>query len=315
MQASKARADRRGSVAAQGPEALEGRRLMAAAVAQVNVLETTTNGAPTLVVRGTNRADAISVVDNGTGAAGNITVSYGNGQTYTSTTAVTAVEILGQGGNDQVSYTLAGNLAVARSVLVDLGAGNDHFTANIAGDISNAGGGLDLEAFGDAGNDVMAVNQTGSVAAGTFVPYLEGDAGNDTLSYAGTANIASGAALNPEFSGGAGNDTIVSTESGQIVGNYLYNLSADGGAGNDSITDTINVGAGSTGLIGTDATRPAVIEGGTGNDALRFVIHVDPAATATQVFAETDGGPGKDTAQQTTNVLSDKSNEKATAVS
>ena len=146
-------------------------------------------------------------------------------------------------------------------MLVDLGAGNDHFTGNIAGNVNTANG-LDLEVYGRAGNDSITVNQTGQTLAGAFVPYMEGDAGNDTLVYNGTGTIAANASVTPEFSGGAGNDNIKATYSGVIQGNYIYNLSADGGPGNDNVIENVTALAGSTGSVGTSSATPAAVEGG-----------------------------------------------------
>ena len=290
-------------------EALEGRRLMAARGPTIRIQEGTANGVTELLITGTNKADVVHVADNGTGNAGNITVTLGDGTTYVSHGAVGVVEVEGKGGNDQVSYDLTGPLVATRSVLVDLGAGNDKFTGNVAGDINNADG-LNLQVYGGAGNDAMSINQTGRTLQGTFIPYLEGDGGNDSLSFKSTGAIAPAAAVIPGLTGGAGNDTITSDYSGVINGNYIYNLAIDGGAGNDTIVDNINVAAGSSGTVGTDANTPAIVRGGAGSDNIRFTIKVDPSAVRTQVAAVVSGGAGKDTIQRTSNVTGDPTNEK-----
>ena len=295
-------------------EHLEGRRLMTAAPTQVGIKEMAASGYNELKISGTNKADVITINDNGSTAAGNVTVTLGNGTTYTSQSAISVIEVAGAGGDDNVTFNLTGDIVSAQSVLVDLGAGNDHFTANIAGNINTANG-LDLEAYGDAGNDSMTVNQTGQTLAGAFVPYMEGDAGNDTLVYNGTGNIAAGASVTPEFSGGAGNDNIKATYSGVIQGNYIYNLSADGGAGNDNIAEDVNVLAGSTGMVGTNSTTPAAVEGGAGNDNVRFAVAVDPSDTTFQVNGVAMGNAGKDTVSRTSNITGDKSNEKDVVLS
>jgi hypothetical protein len=284
-------------------EALEGRQLLAAGASQVGIREVASapGGSSELILTGTNRADVINIVDNGSNAVGNVTVRFGDGSTYTSQGPVAQVQVLGNGGNDRVSYTLAGNLVAARTVLADLGAGNDQFTAQVNGAVANAGG-LDLEAYGDGGADNLAVDQAGPILAGTFFPYLEGDSGNDTLAYNGTGAIAAGASIMPALSGGGGNDTIASGYSGMIAGTYIYNLTIDGGSGNDSIVDAINVAAGSTGAIGSGDTAPAVVEGGAGNDKIQFAVAVDPRAATSRVAAVAIGGTGKDTVQRTANV-------------
>jgi hypothetical protein len=315
MDENKSGATRRVRVAmAPRLEPLEGRRLMAANAAKVGIQEVTTGGAVALVITGTNKADVIHISDKGTSAAGALTVSLGDGRTYTSQAAIATVEVLGKGGNDQVTYDLNGNLTVPRSVLVDLGGGNDQFAAQLDGAIANPTG-LNLQAYGGAGNDKLAVAQSGPILSGDSIPYLDGGAGNDTLAFAGTGAIEGGAALLPGLSGGAGNDTITSSYAGKITGQYVYNLTLDGGAGDDRITDTVRVGAGSTGSVGTDAGTPAAVLGGLGNDQIRFDVAVDPSVKLARVNAVAVGGAGKDAVQRTSNVLGDPSNEKNSPIS
>ncbi|WP_435011030.1 hypothetical protein P12x_002322 [Tundrisphaera lichenicola] len=294
-------------------ESLEGRQLMAAN-AQVGIKEVLNQGVLDLIITGTNKADVIQISDNGTNLAGNITIALGGGRTYTSTGAVGMIEVLGKGGVDQINYDLTGNLLAARTVLVDLGSGNDAFTANLTGAIATADG-LDLEAYGGTGNDRMTINQTGWMMAGTVLPFLEGDSGNDTLTYNGSGVVGPGTTVLPGLSGGAGNDKIQSKFAGVIAGNYIYNLTIDGGAGNDVISNDIRVMAGSPGTVGTDATTPAVVLGGAGNDKISYSLAVDPGAAPLAVNAVAVGGAGKDIVQHTGNVLGDPSNEKDSLVS
>ena len=129
--------------------------------------------------------------------------------------------------------------------------------------------GLAIQAYGGAGNDTLAVNQSGAIKQGTFVPYLDGGSGNDNISFRGTGAVAAAASSLPALIGGAGNDTITSNYVGQLAGNYIYNLSVDGGPGNDTIVDTVELTAGSTGTVGTSSGVPAVVRGGAGNDKVR----------------------------------------------
>ncbi len=314
MDENKAEITRRRRVAtAPVLESLEGRRLMSAAPAQVGIKEVVKSGYNQLNITGTNKGDKITIDDNGSNTPGNVTVTLGDGTTYTSHAAVSVIELQDGSGADNVTFNLTGTLVAPQSVLLSLGAGNDHFTGNIAGAIDSTNG-LDLEVYGGAGNDMLKVNQTGPTLAGAFVPYLEGDAGNDTLVYSGTGTIATGASVTPEFSGGAGNDKINATYSGLIDGNYIYNLSADGGAGNDNIVYNVNVAAGSTGSVGTSASTPAAVEGGAGNDKIHFAVNVDPNAPAAQINAVAIGGAGKDTVARTANVLGDPSDEKISLI-
>ena len=294
-------------------EHLEGRQLMAANAAQVGFQEDASTGTNTLIISGTNKADVITIDDNGTGVAGAITVRVGNGAVYTTKSAIAQIELVAKGGNDQVTYNLNGDLTSPRVVLVDLGAGNDRFTSNLNGAINSING-LDLEVYGDAGNDTMTANQAGATLVGNAVVYLQGDAGNDTLTYNGSGPIAAGASFSPEFSGGAGNDVINSNYSGLVNGYFMYNLTADGGAGNDKINVRTRTAAGSTGSVGSAAATPAAIQGGAGDDKITFDVAADPGSQA-QVYAIAIGGTGKDTVSRTANVQTDRTSEKATLLS
>ena len=281
------RMGRRRLAALANLECLEGRQLMAANAAQVGFQEDASTGTNTLIITGTNKADVITIDDNGTGAAGAITVHVGTGNVYTTQSAIAQIDLVAKGGNDQITYNLTGDLVSPRVVLVDLGAGNDKFTDNLNGAINNANG-LDLEVYGDAGNDTMTTNQPGATLLGNAVVYFEGDAGNDKLSYHGSGLIAQSTSFSPEFSGGAGNDVI--------------NLNT-------------HLAAGSTGTVGASATSPAAIQGGAGNDRITDNVSVDPGAPQAQVFAVAVGGAGKDTVSRTANVQSDASTEKTTLLS
>src|SRR5262249_9549205 len=149
MDTSKPRSPGRRRVAlAPGLESLEGRRLLTAGGAQVRVQEVTSGGTTALVITGTNRPDSLTIQDNGTGMAGNVSVTLGSGATYTAKGVVAVIQFKGAGGNDQVNYKLTGALVSARALSIDLGAGDDQFRADLAGNIDTADG-LDLEAYGD----------------------------------------------------------------------------------------------------------------------------------------------------------------------
>jgi hypothetical protein len=308
----------RGRRLVQALERLETRGLMSVATStaaahaptQVGFHESTSQGYTELSITGTPGSDAIVINDNGTGSPGNVTVSYGNGQTYVAQGAISLIGVSASAGNDQITYNLTGNLVVPRAVNVNLGNGTDQYTANMNGAIANAYE-FDMRVYGGHGKDTEIVNQSGATLSGAFVPYLQGGAGNDTLVYNGTGMIATGTSVTPEFNGMSGNATITSNYSGQINGNYIYNLSADGGTGNDHITANVNVAAGSTGSVGTSPSVPAVVRGGSGHDTIRFAVAVDPSiAGQFSVNAVAIGGSGKNVVTRSANVLGDKSNKK-----
>jgi hypothetical protein len=296
-------------------EPLEGRRLLAAhAPPQITISEGSSQGVPTLLVLGTPGADIINITDNGTNAAGNITVTLGNGGTYTSKTAVSEVEVMTRGGNDQVSYTLTGPLVAERTMLTDLGSGTDQFVGNVNGNIDNTAG-LDMEVYAGSGNDTMTINQSGQVTMGTFIPFMDGGRGKDIMTFNGTGSINGGAVLNPAIAGGDGNSTIVSNYSGTIDGTYAYNMMIKGGNGPQNITSNIHVGPGSVGTVGTGITTPALIKAGRGLDHIHYAITADPTANQAQIYAEITGVHGHDTVERTANVLDDASPERDTIIS
>jgi hypothetical protein len=293
---------------APGLEHLEGRRLMTAGAARVRIREIVSDGTVELRVVGTNRDDVVRIDDNGSGQAGNVTVTLGDGRSYTSKKAISGIQVAGKKGNDQVTYNLTGDLVSARTVVATLGAGNDQFTASVDHAVQTTQM-LDLEAFGEAGNDILAIRQAGPVTAGTVFPYLQGDAGDDTLSYTAVGDIGAGATVGPGLVGGDGNDTIALGFSGNVDGQLLYNSTIDGGPGDDSLGAQVAVGADSTGKVGTDSATTAVVQGGDGDDQIRFAVAVDPSATGVKVFGTAVGGAGTDTARRTSNVQGDPSTE------
>ncbi len=291
---------RRRASKAPSLEVLEGRRLMAAALTQPSIKEVTLKGYTELDIKGTNLGDTMTIDDNGTALPGNVTVTLGNGTTYTTKTGVSVVELEDGSGSDNVTFNLTGTLTSAQSILLNLGNGNNQFTGNIAGDI-NVAGGLDLEVYGGVGNDTEVVNQTGATEVGAFVPYLSGGGGNNTLTYNGTSTIAANASVSPEFQGGPKSDTITSNYAGQDDGNYMYNLSVGAGAGTENITNNVYLTAGSTGTVGYSPTQPATIKAGKGNDTISYNIQADPTSTA-QVIAAVLGDGGKGSITTSSNV-------------
>ena len=291
---------RRRALKTPGLEALEGRRLMAAALTQANIKEVAMKGYTELDIQGTNNGDAITIDDNGSASPGNVTVTLGDGTTYTTKAGVSVVKLQSGSGSDNVTFNMTGTLTAAQSVLLNLGNGNNQFTGNIAGAIAVAGG-LDLEVYGGTGNDTLVVNQTGATEAGAFVPYIQGGGGKNTMTYNGTGPIAANASVSPEFAGGAGKDTITSNYAGQVAGNYMYNLTVGAGSGTETITDNVFLAAGSTGTVGYSPTQPATIKAGKGNDTIYFNVQADPTSTA-QVIAAVLGGGGKGSITTSSNV-------------
>ena len=297
-------------------ESLEGRSLLStiAAIPKVaRVREVSTAGGIQLRVIGTNKPDTIVINDNGTAGTGNITVTV-NGQTYTSQYADTSVYIQGNAGNDQVTYNLTGPLIASRTVVAQLGAGDDTFVANLPNNIETTKL-FDLEADGNGGNDSLTINEMGNVTAGTFFPYLNGGAGNNKITYNFLGDVEAGAVVGPGLVGGSGNNTINLNYTGNVMGQLFYSSTISGGSGNNVINAQVNVGPNSTGKIGTSPSVPAIVQGGAGTNTITYAIRVNPLATAFQVFAQAVGGTGNNSVMRTANIPGDPSNKNDAIIS
>jgi hypothetical protein len=268
---------------------------------RVRVQEVVTNGVVELVVQGSRRADVIHIEDHGTNAAGNVSVKIQNGATYTSKRAVASIVVRGGMGRDQVRYDLTGPLVAPRSAVIALGGGADTFSGNITADIATAEA-LNLQGFGEAGNDRLDVVQTGSTLSGIFFPYLEGNGGKDAIGFKSTSAISLHATVGPALLGGAGNDWITAEYSGQIHGQYLYNNSLEGGLGDDKLSNVVHAHAGSFGKVGASRTTAALVAGGEGSDHILYSVSVEPSGTVLEVNASVSGGGGTDTIRRTGNV-------------
>src|SRR5687768_6617228 len=109
----------------------------------------------------------VQIRDNGAGVVSGFATGHG-GFAFT---GIRNIRVLTNGGNDQVSYTLYGNLLPGqqRNLSVDLGPshiwyGADQFVANLYNPATGVGAdllpgsSLNINAFGGDGRDVMFVN-------------------------------------------------------------------------------------------------------------------------------------------------------------
>ena len=115
----------------------------------------------TLQIRGDDTENVILISDTGKSPA-SVTVQ-GDGQTWFIDGVVTRIQVFTFGGNDRVVYSLSSDLASNRTVFVDLGLGNDSFTANLSDPIplnQTLGDGTDLviQALGGGGKDTLTLN-------------------------------------------------------------------------------------------------------------------------------------------------------------
>jgi hypothetical protein len=236
-------------------EALEDRNLLAASV--------TVQGSQLLIV-GDAKANQIQIVDDGT----KLTVTVGGKETTAKD--ITSIVVRSRQGNDTVNYSLTGELAGTRGVLIDLGNGGDTFTATLSGKVAAAGD-LRIVALGGNGRDILRADGNGS-------------------------DVADGGSLAVVFNGGNGND-LISGKFDLKLGGSLTFLGA-GANGGDLVTADLTVDAGSKGKL------RAEVLGGNGPDILAMTVDDnsgddgDPLTTDKSTLGSAvlnlDGGRGKD---------------------
>lgn len=229
-------------------------------------------GAPdTLVVTGNAASDTVIINDNG---AGVITGSATGWGAFTFS-GIKQIQVNTWAGNDHVVYNLTRNLGATqqRTVSVQLGAGNDAFTANLFNPRNGVGSDLleasrlTISAAGGEGNDSLRVNALHDV------------------------DVTISAALNVNLLGESGHDAISADYHGQNNG-LVALRGLNGGTGNDSIHGSIQEDVGSVGAsIG-------LAQGGDGDDRIGLFM----ATQHPPLLALLDGGAGTDMAGHTANV-------------
>jgi hypothetical protein len=171
-----------------------------------------------LTVYGSQGADVVEITDDGTA----LTVTC-DGEAVPVSAGVTEVVLTLGSGNDEVTYTLTGDLAAdsARTLRAYLGNGDDVFTATLeAGLLDNAS--LDVGVWGLNGKDEI-----------TFA--------------APDSDVAAGASVELGLSGGNGKDIVDVSYAGQLLGDF--NLFVCGGNGRDVLMGDLTFDAGSTGNV------------------------------------------------------------------
>jgi hypothetical protein len=240
-------------------ESLEDRRLLAAPVCTINV-----TSAGVVFIRGSNRNDRIQIIDNGTTAVNNVVLVCDN-QTVLPGVAVNRVSINTRNGNDSVTYLLTSGLVAgaSRTIQVDLGAGDDGFSARFNAGLLN-GSNLSLVVNGGDGNNRM------NLFAGNLV------------------SIGANAFLNAAFTGGPSTDVIQANYLGQVSGGLSLLLS--GGRGDDLISAQVTLTQGS---IGNSSVQEF---GGLGDDTLVLNQQKQALFDRATITGTIDGGPGNNKA-------------------
>jgi len=232
-----------------------------------------TNG--TLVIRGDQQANSITISDDGSTNAGNIVVQA-DGQSYTATTAITKIRVNSRGGNDSVEYDLNFDLMGARTVQAYLGNGDDSFVAHVHAAVNDPAA-LTIRAWGENGQDQLNFDGVG-------------------------ANVGLGGSLTVNFNGGNGKDNVNVDFAGVMDGNIK--LTADGGNGKDVVSGHLNAESSEDPetheTIGSTGSLTAVFRGGNGVDDM--TLQVTGTDSLTSLIARANGGHGKDTFDTSANV-------------
>jgi hypothetical protein len=159
----------------------------------VTVLPLTADG--TLTILGDDAANVITISDTGKDPASVIVEA--DGQFHFVDGLVTRVQVFTYGGDDTVVYQLSSDLTSHRTVQVDLGLGNDSFTANLDNQTLGAGTDFLVQVVGGGGKDTLTLNAAGvNVGAGAHLTAdYQGGRGHDgvTFNYA-PASVGDGAA-------------------------------------------------------------------------------------------------------------------------
>jgi hypothetical protein len=147
----------------------------------VTVLPLTADG--TLTILGDDADDVITVSDTGKNPASLIVEA--DGQFYFVDGFVTRVQVFTAGGDDTVVYRLSSDLASHRTVRVDLGAGDDSFSADVGGQNFAAGTDFLVQALGGRGKDRLTL-KAGGVDLGArthFTVDFQGGGGKDAIAF------------------------------------------------------------------------------------------------------------------------------------
>jgi Ca2+-binding RTX toxin-like protein len=231
-----------------------GSQLLKLSSTDIKGLDTDSDTANTVLVRGDNGSDSVRLVGGGWSGPSQETV---DGVTY---------NVYGRDG-----ATIKVEDGVGVGFLINGGAGDDSVTGNGGSDEFYGGDGNDT--FGAGGGD-------DSVDGGSGNDVLSGDIGNDTIDGGIGNDTIDGGSGNDSLLGGTGDDSISAGDGNDTVDAGSGNDNVSGGDGNDSLiggdgNDTIDGGAGQDTILGSggdDLLRGSggndSIDGGTGNDTL-----------------------------------------------
>ena len=324
---SRHRTDRARRPATPALERLEARALLTKTPAAITFHEIPLGGvagAFELAIIGTSKNDAITIVDNGTGAAGNISVTTGSGLSFKSQNAITVVGAVTGKGNDRVTYELTGDLKAGVSeevfatsagsvpgVSSSSGGGNLRLEVDIAGKVPK---GATLLAF--AGTDPKAKTAMtfsdsseidGDVGVGVITTSTSSSkkVGPVSLSFNSTSTIDTDGSLGfgnlPSASQSTVSANYVGTNNGQI------NFEANGAGAKDNLSVDIAMTAGSTGRIGSTSQASNVTTSGKQAHALLTIRRGNDSTSTTGINAVIKTSSSKSVSQHTANVTNQTS--------
>jgi hypothetical protein len=131
----------------------------------------------TLQIVGDSKANDVAITDDGTGLVGAITVIADGQSPYFSQHAmISQVQVATGGGVDVVDYTLTADMVFSRSVIVNLGARGDTFSAHLGsfniGRPADENGvyarvDLNFQVSGEGGADTFNVDAANHVRPGS----------------------------------------------------------------------------------------------------------------------------------------------------
>lgn len=224
----------------------------------------------TLVIRGDQFANDITITDDGTGS-----IVVASGTDTVTRDGVSTIRVYGRSGADNVVYVLSQNLSSPRTVDVFLGNQHDSFEARLQGDLLD-GANLAIHGYGGNGHDNLWLNAVG-------------------------VDVAVNADLAVDFFGGNGADTLTTDFTGLLIGDAAFK--SRGGNGRDSVTGNIVLDA------STDPDNPADLSTGTlsveyfgGNGVDQMTLNVAGAGSLGDLLASVNGCRGKDTFVTSDNV-------------
>jgi hypothetical protein len=268
-------------------------------------------GTDGLKITGTSKNDRISISDNGTGKAGNISVTLGDGLHYTPTGTVSEILVATGAGSDRVTYELDGNLQPNVNELVFVGSnlkqggGSLQLTVNVVGKVL-AGSSLGILGMPDARKTTtMSVNDSGEIDGGlnailSPLGPTSPSGGPEVYHFSSTATIGPGAQVVTGFLGSPRSDIASVSYSG--TNNGELDINEFGNGGNDQLRAEVHMSPGSTGSVGSPI-KPSVLQTSGKKDQLRFTIDQGTdSTTATNIFAEVIDTSKRDTSTHTANV-------------